>query len=737
MRGNVINLYSIVMGVDTGQAYKELIDMYNLKSISPIEATNILNIDKHIAIDLKASSYILETIKAKDKILLNAPMGTGKTYLTIKNLYPYAQSLNKKMIIVIPNKAQQDNLKENENYKVPIVNQNHQYNFKDDIITVTPESLPKVTEKLKKDDYFLVVDEAHETVTSFNFRRGYKDRNIVDSEKKAFKTIHITATPRTLLFDNYEEIIKINPKVKIENKINIMPIPDGKPTTINRVIETEIKTGKQALLFNNDIKTNKNMTNVLNGTILNDPTVKVKGDEVLTPWGMATIESEIVKEKNLKEAETLSSKDKETLIKDAIKKGTIPKELKMLAFTSTINAGIDLKTKHNNPILIINAYNNTNIDSLIQLIGRFREGIEVLILVKQVDENKEVESFSFENKYKICSHFAMGSLEFVRNNPSTYAEIKRGYIKNSHIEKDETGDFYINNNSLVSQVYEAWNNELNNDYRLLIEELNKQDAFTVKSINVVKFDDTEPENEILKKFLEKCRREKKDLKAQSIKLLSDATNEDISKIFNCPIEEESEEVLKLKKAYKTLKELDSKFFKYVNEVVEVLEVDRIDAIQRVVSEKPKDLKLLIEQVNTIRVNKLIKQNGADTYLNSKYTKRGVEAQQALIIKELEPVAKKYGRITDHILRELTTKILKGGFVSKKRQEKCFQGKEAEKHFYKEMEQVFNKIKLMYTLREAKKGNPLLSSLKIKMPNINPIKEVEKFKNITNNQSSFI
>ena len=698
--GNVINLYATLKNISYGQAIKELQDLYNIKPSKAIEPSNALTIDKYISGDKKALETILGAIKDNRKVALFSSMGTGKTYFTVNNLYEYAKSINKTLIIVIPNVAQLENMK--NKYKVPIVCGNHKYKGSD-IVAVTPESLPKVTEQLGQDEYILVCDEAHENITSYAYRNGYKQNNVGLAEGKAYKTIHMTATLRTLIYNNYDSILNVNSKDKITNKINILPIAKATGDSMNQVIKYFIGLCRQVLFFNNDIKKNSIYANALNGF-----------DGSISDDNFMIDETYI----NVL-ADTLKSGDINTSIMKSVQNGIIPADKQAILFTSTIKAGIDLKTEHKAPILLINAIDNTNIDDIIQLIGRFRDGIEVFILTKDLKENMEQIRADFNTTYNSLLDIALYNLKYVKENPITYEMFKDGYIKDFCIEKQEE-NFIINKQALTHKAYKTFCKTLNKDYRLLINELQEQQAFNIDGdINTYNIEINDKDTTI-KEVLKASKEEKEAIKEECISTLLNADISQIKSIYeplkldiNIPNSKvENIQDIKIKtvngeiiEAYNTLKTVDKKLDTLVQEVTETLNIDNAEGLVKVLKTPKKELKKELEQVQTIKVNRAIKEVGVDTYLKNRKAKTSIEMVQAKIIKELEPIIDKRGRVTNKVIINLAITLIKEGYIinanSKKYLNTELDIKVREKALSKVIEQVKTKVNIMFNFRDNK------------------------------------
>ncbi len=434
-----------------------------------------IHVKKYISEDKATVEVIINYVIAYKRILITGGMGIGKTYFVSTDLLQYAKSIGKKVVIVIPGVAQLENLNENKN--LPIVCGDKSY-FDTDIVAVTPDSLlTKVLCKMKPDSYILVVDEGHQKILDCNFRKAF--RNIDIAEKNAYRTIYMTATPR-VLSNNFDKIIEITTQNPITNKVMYKNLDMDKKDNIDvklSVIKKALEKYDNIIFFQDNIKINEKMAALLkNGENVTKKVYKdnyqysicIGGkidkdytDKVIWEWTTQT--------------ETIHS-GKEN--KDA-KEGLLTANVTFV--TRVINAGIDLRIKKGNKgILIIDATEKIDIDSFIQLIGRFREGIDVLILTKSHNAKDNDYCYeTFQSILKTRINISEMIAKVYNNNKIKLEYFKNDLTTNCLEYNTGTKTYNVDLSLATEKTYSLWNQLLIYNINHFFELLKEQTAFVV------------------------------------------------------------------------------------------------------------------------------------------------------------------------------------------------------------------------------------------------------------------
>ena len=663
-----------------------------IKKFDTVEDTKFtkIYIDKYISKDLSAVQAILESVIANEKILINGPMGIGKTYFISTDLLKYAKSIGKKVVMVIPGVAQLENL--NINKGLPIVYSGRSY-YEDDIVAVTPDSLlTKVVEKMRPNSYILIIDESHQKILDANFRIAF--RNIDIAEKSAYRIIYMTATPRALILEKFDNIIEIITDSSIRNIIKVECIDNKTKSNLadimNSIIIENLENYNNIIFFQNDKKLNKIMANLLEkGRNVTEKVYKDKyqysifmvrenksDHTVKTRWEW------LIKTQNIQAGE----ENKQA------KEGMLTADISIV--TSVITAGIDLRVPEGHKaLLIIDATQRIVIDNVIQLIGRFREGIDVLILVKpHIREEDEYVYKSFESMVKskldTCTKLAQ-----IFNEDKVEIENYLKIIKVNCIKFTEEKSFIVDRTLVAEKAYGDWNKLLLYNTTQFINLLKIQKAFEVVG-----------EIELLSWSEQNSLREVEKIKADSKKKFNKAKKEIL--LFD-----DEALLAAITKKYDELDESQVVVAKIYNDLVSPSSKENLRITERMLTGKDETaidkvkcfryfnnntwvaIKIEIDEVNSRLINldfKLNKNKTIATYLDKKLYKirTQVTHQQAKIRSELYVIEKKQGRITDKILTIVTNKMIKEGYLLNK-SSKIYLDKETEES---DREDIFKVLK---------------------------------------------
>ena len=705
--GSIIDLHMRLNNIDEGQAIRELKEMYNIKTVQDTErAKEIYTVDKYISDDKKATAGILEAIRDNKRVLVTGSMGTGKTHFILNNVLEYSRSIGKVLIPVIPNVSQLSNLYNNKD--TPIVCQDMPVYMGNDIVATTPESLPKITAGLERDnkEYILVVDESHERYTSVDYRRGYKDKNIEKAEDTAYKSIHLTATPRLLEFDKFDKEINIQSKKVITNNVKVLKVKDKLDDKILSITKRALRHGYKPIVFNN----NKEMNEILKEQL----ELKEKVSVVEFEQGQIDLLKDSKKtreiEKTIVSAETVKSGD----IPKSIEQGLIDADVTIT--TSSIQAGIDLYTD-DKAMLIVNT-RNLLYDNIIQLVGRFREGIEVVLVV----EDKDFKRKPFDLEYII--NLSMRDSKDLADKLNSSKRLEDNYIdlSDAGIKKDASiervsNKWIVDKTDIVRKVYNQWSETIINNTDLLVDLLKKEDAFKVENIAVdYYYDELETNISEAKKVSREVRAEKIE-KAKDIMLdLSDAELEKALNREYKDFEEDTAEIVKeyFKIAHRHLEKIKTARDKLYTDAEGVR--DGVGAFRHFYSNSWASIRREIEQKETIAVNKLIKEQGKDHLLSreAKRFKTSTDVVQARIMKEFEDIEEKQGRLSQDRLNKLRDLLIGEGYIRNKYTKTLDREDATEKDREKALKMLGDitkaRVDLIYNFK-GDKEYPFISSIK--------------------------
>lgn len=151
------------------------------------------------------SSFLLND----KRVLSIAPCGSGKTFTTINIL----KKSNQKFIFAVPNVTVKEQLEKEYNLKgtslyslSKLMEQNANF------IVCCYESLSRIKDTKKFNDYTLVYDEYHSLIGDFHYRDNTKILNILND----FKSVKfLTATPNNLI-NNFDEVVEFETTKRIK-----------------------------------------------------------------------------------------------------------------------------------------------------------------------------------------------------------------------------------------------------------------------------------------------------------------------------------------------------------------------------------------------------------------------------------------------------------------------------------------------------------------------------------------
>jgi len=635
--------------------------------VAPVREAMVckIHVKKYISEDKAVVEVILNYVMVYKRILLTGGMGIGKTYFVSTDVLQYAKSIGKKVVIVIPGVAQLQNL--NENKGLPIVYANMSY-YDSDIVAVTPDSLlSKVLCCMKPDSYILIVDEVHQKILDCNFRKAFK--NIDIAEKNAYKIIYLTATPRVLSI-NYDKIIEIITENPITNKVMYKNLDTDKKDITDvklSVIKKALKKYDNVIFFQDNIELNKEMATLLaNGESTTSKVYKDNYQHSICIGGKIGKDyTEEVTWEWITKTETIYS-GKEN--KEA-KEGLLTANVTFV--TRVINAGIDLRIKNGNKgILIIDATDKMDIDSFIQLIGRFREGIDILILTKpHLAKCDEYNYNTFESLLKKRINTSKKIAKIYNEDKITLEYYKKDIVTNC-IEYDrETKTYNLDLSMATENVYRIWNKLLIYNITKFFELLKEQTAFEIDG--EIKNCSWLEEKLEVGEDIKKSKAIRKEKFTKTINQMKKFNDDDLLAGITKKYDRLETAQVNISKEYHDLKpnshEERLKLTGQLNIIEEDGAVDIVKTFRYFYTNSWSVIEKKIDARDARLINLELKLNGIENFLkkNLYQTRTQKIPQQARIRSAFMETQKKQGRITENSIELITKKMIEEGYFKNK------------------------------------------------------------------------
>ncbi|ONI40743.1 hypothetical protein AN639_11730 [Candidatus Epulonipiscium fishelsonii] len=447
-----------------------------------------IQIKDYITNDKDVITVIKKLIKDKKKILLQAPMGTGKSSLILDYL---SKEFN--ILMAIPNTAQIETIEQRKDIFCLHGNKKKNNYKQENTIVSTPDRLLQAKECLTKIDC-LIIDEAHEVYTTASYRPKFRNILTLQQTLENSSILHMSATPQatlTCLKGFYDVFIKINSQKKLRTNIDIYDI-DLNPSNIKNVINKYKAKHSNTYIYFDDKSVN---------------------EELATELDLENINAD-----NKKDSQILS----EIKIKRKINKNII--------FTSVIRAGLDILNEENAALIIV-AKSNLTTDDAIQLIGRFRNNLSKAVIIKNFKSKEENNNQSYEQILKQKKKY----IQSINNDIKRWEENRRKFTQEdcSEIQKKlieliehfidhkedgekikENGKYKINNHKVEIAAYGQFQRNKIKNIDSMIKMLQKTEAINID--NIEKKDLNKKTDKNFNKKIQEKNSKKKEMKTKEL-----------------------------------------------------------------------------------------------------------------------------------------------------------------------------------------------------------------------------
>lgn len=423
----------------------------------------------------KSLDIIFSAIDHKQKILINSPMKTGKTTFMIESLSDKLIQCDVQPVIIVPVLSLMDNIKSKYNFIDKSNGFTKEITLNNKPIVSTPESLHKVIKACEKYDkqFYLIYDEIHQSILNSNFRKQLINPLLCYENSLCTGLMGLSATIEPLEPVNFDIIYKIEVKNKFIQSDKTIIVTD-----FSRNCDNILNFIRYMKITNNN--------KLVIARINNKEHIKAIGgklNDVLT-WYRTENECEEDK-KYIKSMEMLESALEGYDVSNN-------KTIKYILCTNLIDVGVELQFKEK-PIVIDFIDNTSNLIEDIQFIGRFRQGIDKLYLVGNLNvkkPNTKPKNYMKEYQNKLETNKKIIENINIVNclMKQTDEKVKTPLETTSIAYNYATEEYELNEYILMSEVFKQCISFYKQRGVYLKKFLEKHDTFNSRMIDITNFD---------------------------------------------------------------------------------------------------------------------------------------------------------------------------------------------------------------------------------------------------------
>lgn len=417
-------------------------------------------------------NLIEEVMQKRQMMLLVSPLCTGKTTLSLDFIPKYLEHyyMGTIKIFVSPRVS----LLQELNTKYDIMQVSNGIREQDIImadtipIATTNDSLYKVINRCKQYNkkYLLIVDESHEMVSSYSYRKNIISpiRYHEEDKEHCLGLICLTGTPEPLELMEFDKMYSFN----VENKFYQTDL-----TEIRCNFDYENKTLAKAKTIL--IEKNNSENPIISRNLNKEENKKIK--EMLLKMD-SSLKIYLWHRETSKEEEEEFKSDKEILLNLFQKKKC---DYDIILTTSLIDVGVELYLDYK-PIVLDFIGKNANIIDDIQFIGRFRNGTSKYIILGTMDKFKD----DIKNQQEIYEDTLKNAkdLQRILNRHQENQEVKTNLLKVVKNIEEETVSYEIDEMLIKAETFRLYSKQFLSTPTKLMNFLKGHSTYNSKSYKI-------------------------------------------------------------------------------------------------------------------------------------------------------------------------------------------------------------------------------------------------------------
>ena len=508
-------------------------------------------------------------------------------------------------------------------------------------------------------------------------------------EELAQKVIYMTATPKPLLFENFDQMIYVSKEQSVVNS-KIVRVKSITPDLVSNLAYNQFYTSDVVCIHNNNKKQNRAISDHFRGILNETKQILIEEHQENYLGHNPNIEK-----MEIERVSVLSSEDKESKeYQHLTSNSTFQDDTKLFISTSFIKAGMNINnTKRTSIIIVCDTNDFTYIDQ-IQTVGRYRkvENIDNILFVVRERSLEEMAGKSYtsfeemhEQNIKAYDEILKTINQALKDSPD-----KETIAKTFNLTYDPVTNEYKNDyQGLIANEVQTWANSMLSFPNVLKKELENELAINIKAT----IEDYAPEDvstNIADKLKENIKADKETFK-QCVKQVLTYDNLTLKEILNYNLDQRHAENKEAIENMKTLHKLMSQSWKSLyKQVLKDIEPDEALAFRIIATRKHKDIKNDLKQHRIKQINKMIKEMGFDKAAESELIFKKVKANKdiAMVIrirKELIDIEKKRSSISKKRTNNLVHILINERYLSNK--------KDIEAH----LSEITELLNMIYTL----------------------------------------